>query len=165
MKVVSKQYNSDMCIICGLNNGSGIKAPFYNMEDGTVATRFQFRDIHQSYPGRVHGGLVTTMIDELAGRVLWVNHDDLLGVTMTLTTKFRKPIPYNVTLIGRGKMLSMTKHGFKAECSIINEETREVLASGEALYAILPFDKVMEDGSQEHAEWIMNPDDVTELDF
>lgn len=154
-----------MCIICGLNNEAGIKAPFYNMEDGSVATLFQFRDIHQSYPGRVHGGLVTTMIDELAGRALWVDHDDLLGVTMTINTKYRKPIPYNVTLLGKGRRLSMTKHGYKAECSIMNAETHEVLASGEALYAILPFDKVMEDGSQEHAEWIMSPDDVTELDI
>lgn len=33
MKVVSKQGNSKMCIICGLDNEYGLKAPFYNMED------------------------------------------------------------------------------------------------------------------------------------
>ena len=33
MKVISKQRNSKMCIICGLDNEYGLRAPFYNMED------------------------------------------------------------------------------------------------------------------------------------
>ena len=34
MKVVKKQTNSYMCFICGIDNDSGLKANFYEMEDG-----------------------------------------------------------------------------------------------------------------------------------
>ena len=44
MKVISKQRNSKMCIICGLDNKYGLKAPFYNMEDGSVMTKFQYSE-------------------------------------------------------------------------------------------------------------------------
>ena len=34
MKVLSRQSNSRKCIICGMENDRGLKAPFYNLEDG-----------------------------------------------------------------------------------------------------------------------------------
>ena len=57
MRVIKRQKNSKNCIICGLDNEMGVKAPFYEMEDETVVSLFKYQDIHQSYPGRVHGGL------------------------------------------------------------------------------------------------------------
>ena len=44
MKVISKQRNSRMCIICGLDNPAGVKAQFYNMEDGSVGAIFTFKE-------------------------------------------------------------------------------------------------------------------------
>lgn len=51
MKVTSKQRNSKMCVICGMDNPFGVKAQFYNMEDGSVITPFKFKEEHQSYRG------------------------------------------------------------------------------------------------------------------
>lgn len=75
MKVTRKQKNSRMCAICGLNNQYGVKAPFYSMEDNSVMTKFQYNEVHQSYPGRVHGGLITAMLDELGLRAYWVEDE------------------------------------------------------------------------------------------
>ena len=72
LKVVNKQTNSKYCFICGLDNESGVKAPFYNLEDDSVATLFEFKSNHQSYPGRTHGGVISAMLDELVGRALWI---------------------------------------------------------------------------------------------
>ena len=84
MKVVGKQTNSRNCIVCGMDNQFGIKAPFYNMEDGSIATIFKYNFFHQSYPGRVHGGMITSMLDELIGRVLWISEPDVYAVTTSL---------------------------------------------------------------------------------
>ena len=65
MQVKYKQNNSRMCVICGMDNPFGLQAPFYVMEDDSVMTLFRYRQEHQSYPGRVHGGLITAMLDEL----------------------------------------------------------------------------------------------------
>ena len=101
MKVVSKQKNSRMCAICGVDNKYGLHAQFYNMEDGSVMSKFQYREEHQSYPGRVHGGLITAMLDEMGLRALWAKEgsEEEMGVTMSLDTKYRKPVPYNTELI------------------------------------------------------------------
>lgn len=76
MKVLSKQRNSKMCAICGLDNKFGVRAHFYNMEDNSVMTPFMFREEHQSYPGRVHGGLIAAMLDELGLRACWANGNE-----------------------------------------------------------------------------------------
>ena len=102
MKVVGKQRNSKMCFICGMDNPIGLKAQFYNMEDGSVMTKFQYREEHQSFPQRVHGGLIATMLDELGLRALWAKgSEERFGVTLSMESKFRKPVPYNEILIGR----------------------------------------------------------------
>ena len=116
MKVVSKQNNSHMCLICGMNNSAGVRGQFYNMEDGSVGGLFTFREEHQSYPGRVHGGMLATMIDELAGRVLWVDCPDKIAVTMDINVKYRKPVPYNTPLIGRGMYTERLSRAFSAKC-------------------------------------------------
>ncbi len=100
MKIISKQKNSRMCVICGMDNKYGLHAQFYNMEDGSVMSKFQYREEHQSYPGRVHGGLITAMLDEMGLRALWAKegNEEEMGVTMSLDTKYRKPVPYNTEL-------------------------------------------------------------------
>ena len=166
MKVVSKQRNSGMCIICGIDNQLGVKAQFYNMEDGSVGSLFTFRVEHQSYPGRVHGGMLATMIDELAGRVLWVDRPDQIGVTMDINVKYRKPVPYNVPLKGRGVYVQKLSRAYSAKCYIMNMDG-EVLAEGEAKYLILPAEKILE-GTDEQPDWDRYVEDdvpVTEIEF
>lgn len=38
-KVIGKQRNSRMRIVCGMDNPIGLKAQFYNMEDGSTVYR------------------------------------------------------------------------------------------------------------------------------
>lgn len=103
MRVISKQSNSRMCIICGMDNPIGLKAQFYNMEDGSVMTKFRYKEEYQSFPQRVHGGLAATMLDELGLRALWAKAgEDIFGVTLSMEVKYRKPVPYNQDLIGKG---------------------------------------------------------------
>ena len=64
MKVINKQTNSKMCILCGIENPCGVKASFYEMEDNSVIALFSFKEMHQSYPERTHGGMISAMLDE-----------------------------------------------------------------------------------------------------
>ena len=42
---MSKQRNSKMCIVCGMENPIGLKAQFYNMEDESVLAKGNFERI------------------------------------------------------------------------------------------------------------------------
>lgn len=162
MKVISKQTNSRMCFICGMDNPTGLRAQFYNMEDGSVVTPFRFREEHQSFPGRVHGGLVATMIDELGLRALWVKSEARMGVTMSLETKYRKAVPYGEQLYGRGVVVRETTKFATIHAQILTGRG-EVLAEGTTKYILLDSQRIAE-GVDEHAEMCyLLEDGVTEL--
>ncbi|MEG2116130.1 MAG: PaaI family thioesterase [Clostridia bacterium] len=144
MKVISKQYNSSMCIVCGVKNSLGIHADFYNLEDGSVGTEFAFQDVHQSYPNRVHGGVVSAMLDELAGRALWCENETQFAVTATMSIKFRKPVPYGVKLKGHGYITKRMKTAYLAK-SEIYDENNVLLAELSGTYFILPTSAIVQD--------------------
>ena len=164
MKVVSKQTNSKMCIICGLENSLGVKADFYNMEDGSVGAKFKFRKEHQSYPERVHGGMVSALLDELAGRALWVTDPEHLGVTANMSVKFRKPVPYDKTLLAKGYITKRSSRIFSAEAQIFDED-KSVLAQLSGNYVILPNEQISSCDNLSEEVSIFVKDNVTELDI
>lgn len=137
MKVIRKQNNSKMCIICGVDNALGVKAPFYEMEDGSVRTVFKYRQEHQSYPERVHGGMITCMLDELAGRVIWTIEPEMLAVTTKIEVRFRKPVPYEQELIGTARLVSNSKRGYTAVANITDTDGK-LLAEADVTYLKMP---------------------------
>lgn len=160
MIVNRKQPNSKKCIICGVDNPYGLAAPFYELSDGSVVTRFRYRELHQSYPGRAHGGMITCMLDELAGRVIWVSEPDAFAVTTTISVKFRKPVPYDAELFGRGIIVSNSRRGFQAIARIFDREGH-VLAEADVTYLKLPSATITD--ADMHEELDVNiPDDVRE---
>lgn len=165
MKVLSKQHNSRMCAICGLDNLYGVKAPFYNMADRSVMSVFRYHDHHQSYPGRVHGGLITAMLDELGLRGLWAWRDgseEEFGVTMSLETSYRKPVPYDVDLVAKGIIVRDTRLFFAVEGSIM-DMAGNVLANGVTRYLRLPLDKIAEKSDIHEQMAYLIADDVTDI--
>lgn len=162
MKVVKKQTNSKMCIVCGMENPAGLHAPFYEMEDETVITLFKYSDIHQSYPERTHGGLITTILDELIGRAIWIYEPEVWGVTATINVKFRKPVPLNEQIKGIGKIIENKSRLFKG-IGRIESMNGEVLAEAEAVYVKIPLTKIVEDRSHDSEINVYVEDDVKEI--
>ncbi|MDE6946468.1 MAG: PaaI family thioesterase [Anaeroplasmataceae bacterium] len=163
MKVLKKQNNSKMCMLCGMDNSFGVQAQFYEMENGMVCGLFTFKEEHQSYPGRVHGGMISAMLDELACRAFWILEPDKMAVTLDLQTKYRKPVPYNIELKGTGKIMKYTSRYFIAQCKILGEQG-EVLAEGEVKYLILPNEKITDASFEEEMCYFVE-DGVKEIDL
>ena len=165
VKVKNKQTNSKFCFICGLDNESGVKAHFYNLEDDSVATIFKFKEQHQSYPGRTHGGIITAMLDELVGRALWVKEPNTYGVTTTLNIKFRKAVPYDTLIKGRGYIVKDSSRMFVGRGELYDMDGN-VLAELNANYLKLSSDKASNSDVNIEEEMCYNiPDDITSFDF
>ena len=165
MKVISTQKNSKTCIICGMENEFGLKAPFYNLDNNSVATIVKFHTLHQSYPDRTHGGMVSTLLDELMGRALWLTDPLLFGVTTTLNITYRKPVPLNTLVKARAYITFMGSRGFTAKGEIYSMDGT-LLAEGNGKYFKLPFDVAFKDGNSMHDEMCYEmPLDIEEIDF
>ena len=94
VKVTGKQPNSKRCFVCGLENDFGLKSRFYELENNEIMAVFMPSDEHQSYPGRLHGGIAAAILDETIGRaVMRHNTSDYWGVTVDFSMKFRQPVP------------------------------------------------------------------------
>ena len=110
---------------------------------------------HQSFPGRVHGGLVSAMIDELGLRALWSSEGEgKFGVTFSLDTSYRKPVPYNEQLLARGVVVKSSPRFLVVESKIFSH-TGELLANGTVKYLRLDIDKIAS-GADPHEEMCYN---------
>ncbi|MBE7086883.1 MAG: PaaI family thioesterase [Clostridiales bacterium] len=164
MKVTAKQTNSKSCIICGMDNDSGLKAQFYNLEDGSVGCLMQYGFYHQSFPERVHGGMISALLDELIGRALWVTEPNVYGVTTTLNVKFRKPVPYGTPLKARAVLNFNSPRGFSG-VGYVYDMSGNLLAEGEAKYLKLDTTKISANADVHEEMAYLIEDSVTEIDF
>jgi uncharacterized protein (TIGR00369 family) len=155
-KVTAKQPNSKMCFVCGLRNPAGIRAGFYELDSGELAARFQALDEHQSYPGRLHGGVSAAILDETIGRaILTRSHGEVWGVTVEFTTRFKRPVPTDrpVTVVGR-----IVKEGsriFEGTGEILLEDGT-VAVEGRGKYIKMAL-KDIADFDVEEQEWRVTP--------
>lgn len=165
MKVLRTQRNSKNCIICGMENPLGLKAPFYVLDNDSVASVFTFKKEHQSYPDRTHGGMISALLDELMGRALWINEPETFGVTTTLNITYRRPVPYGVKVKARGYITFNSQRGFSAKGEIY-DLAGNLLAQGEARYLKISFERAFGQGTDMHEEMCYEmPMDLTEIDF
>ncbi len=164
--VVRKQPNSEMCIVCGLKNPYGLGASFYETDSGEVIAVFKPREAHQSYPGRLHGGIATAVIDETIGRAIRTGRDEeTWSVTVELKTRFKKPIPLDSELRVIGRVTHDGSRFFEGTAELILANG-DVAVTGQGKYLKLRLDQI---GEFDHEEdkWRVapRPDDPRAIDL
>ena len=147
-----------MCLVCGLKNPYGIKASFSELESNELVCLFQPTVVHQSYPGRLHGGITTALLDETIGRAIMMGREEeMWGVTVEFTTKFKKPVPLNQQLRVVGRITSESSRFFEGTGEILLPDG-EVAATGAGKYIKLPLDKIADFDAAEQ-EWKITHDE------
>ncbi len=164
-KVVKKQQNSSKCIVCGLQNDLGLKASFYELENGELAAMFKPMDEHQSYPGRMHGGVSSAILDEVIGRAILIKDESMWGVTTELVLKYKKPVPLNEELKVVGRITRDTKRLFEGTGEIILKNG-DVAVTAEGKYIKMSLEKIT-DSEFDKGEWgvFHSEDDPDEIEL
>ncbi|MEZ4616215.1 MAG: PaaI family thioesterase [Caldilineaceae bacterium] len=136
---MNKQPNSYHCFICGVKNIAGVQVAFYETvaDDGTpeILARFTARDVHQGYPGRMHGGVATGILDETIGRAINIGAGEdapqYWGVTADIALRFYQPVPLDVELVARGRITKENRRLFEGTGELyLPDGTLAVSASG-----------------------------------
>jgi len=142
-----------MCFVCGLQNPIGLKLAFYqDAEADQVRAEITVPDEYQGYPGVVHGGIVSAILDEVAGRAIMLRRsDDDLMATLRLTVRFRRPTPTETPLTALGWVERMGGVGARVAGEIrIPDGT--VTADCEAVLADVP-DQFYTSWEEEKVYW------------
>jgi len=143
-KVARKQYVSKECFVCGTENIAGLKAKFFELENGELVGIFTAQDMHQSYPNRLHGGISAALLDETIGRAMMLEEPDTWGVTVELNLKYKKPVPLNEELKVIARPLRNSRKIFEGEGEIVLSNG-EVAVTAYAKYVKMPVSKISED--------------------
>jgi uncharacterized protein (TIGR00369 family) len=133
-KIVAAQNISRMCLVCGADNPYGLHARFYELEDGELLGVFATGVEHQSYPGRLHGGISSAILDETIGRAILMTDPDVWGVTAEFSVRYRAPVPLSEKVRAVARITRDTSRLFEGTGEIVLEDgTVAVEARGKYL--------------------------------
>lgn len=107
--------DDNWCFACGEENPIGLKLEF-EVRDGEYITHFTPQKEHQGYIGITHGGIVSTLLDEIMARFAWVEGRRIVTAEMNVRFKLPAKTGEELTVTGR----------------IIGEDRRTVSCSAEA---------------------------------
>lgn len=138
-KVIKKQNNSTRCLVCGDQNPNSLDARFYEMDNEELVALFQTKELQQSFPQRLHGGMVAAVLDETIGRAICIDRPDCWGVTTELQIKYKRPVPLHEKLRAVARITRNTRKIFEGTGEILLENG-EIAAEAWGKYLIVPIE-------------------------
>lgn len=119
------------CYICGLDNPKGLHLDFYRLDEDTVTAELVPPPEWHGWDGLMHGGLQSTLLDEVTGWAVTGLRDHEYTITLRLEVRYRKPVRLNQKLTLIGRIIKETHRGSLVLGQILNQDN-EILCEGTA---------------------------------
>lgn len=123
--------NDNMCFACGEDNPISLKLKFNKTGDKKVKAEFTPQDVHQGYSGIMHGGLITTLLDEAMAKVLTLNN--IPALTARMNIRFNNPVPIGTELVVTAEIIKNKTGLYFTEAEVRSKEG-ELFAKAEAKF-------------------------------
>jgi len=116
------------CFVCGEKNSGGLRLCFeIDPERKTLKTTFVASPTYQGWDGIVHGGIISTLLDEAMAKLVY--ELGYQAVTASLEVRFKNPAPILEPLFVYGEIMEVSKRLIRAKAHIA-KENGTVLATG-----------------------------------
>ena len=127
-----KLETNENCFVCGKNNANGLRLSFeIDKEKQTLKTTFVASPTFQGWDGIVHGGILSTLLDEAMAKLVYELGYE--AVTATLEIKFRKPAFILEPIRVYGEVTEVSKRLIRAK-AYISKEDGTILAVGNSTF-------------------------------
>jgi len=136
------------CFVCGQRNDGGLRA-VYRQEGDRIVTEFTGHDAHQGFPGVVHGGLISALLDETMGRTALLH--GAWTMTGRLEVRYRAPAPAHRRLVVSAWLTRERRVAFESRGEV-RLDGEELVAEGRGLFLRVP-EKVREQAEDAHPEF------------
>lgn len=104
------------CFVCGQDNPNGLKIPFARLENGDMAAEWTPGQTWEGFRGIVHGGVVSTVLDEAMSKAVAATGSEAL--TAELRIRFRLPVHSGATFVIRGRIVKRSKRLIETEATL-----------------------------------------------
>ncbi|MFO7814490.1 MAG: PaaI family thioesterase [Halanaerobiales bacterium] len=123
--------NDNMCFACGEDNPISLGLKFEKTGEKTVKAEFEPKPVHQGYTDIMHGGLISTLLDEAMAKVLSLN--DIPALTAKMNIRFKNPVPIGKRLVISAE-IENNKKGLYFTKAELKDIKGELFASAEAKF-------------------------------
>jgi uncharacterized protein (TIGR00369 family) len=124
------------CFVCGESNAVGLKLRF-TTDGKAVQTRFRLRAAHIGFRGVVHGGILTTVLDEI---MVWACAvpTGRFAFCAELTVRFLNPVRPDDEIIATGELLANRKNRIFEAKGVLANSTGQPFAEATGKYLPIP---------------------------
>ncbi len=129
---MSDKYNG--CFVCGKANPIGLKLDFEYPEKGMAHAEVSVSQLFEGYPGVVHGGILSTLMDEVMAKAVIASGK--AAFTAKLNVSYRKPLPPHQKVQLRGWIELAKTRTIRTRATISSQD--EVFAEAEAVFIVPP---------------------------
>jgi acyl-coenzyme A thioesterase PaaI-like protein len=110
------------CFVCGDQNPNGMHLAFQD-GDRRAFARWATDGAWQSYKGIVHGGIISSVLDEAMSKAIISSGTE--AFTAELRIRFRKKVCVGDVVLVNGWVVSAEKRRILAEASLTSEDAEE----------------------------------------
>lgn len=130
--MIEEIINYQGCFVCGLENQIGLRLNFYYDPASQKAwTEFVPARQFEGYPGLLHGGIISSVLDEVMIKAIL--YENILAVTSRLTVEFKQPAAIGEKLRAEGWISSRKGKAFFTAGQLLNAQG-QLIASAQAIY-------------------------------
>jgi len=124
------------CFVCGKNNPRGFKIEVrYSEMELAAETELAIPREYQGWADVIHGGILSTLLDELMAHAVW--HFAGPGLTLSLEVRFHAPLKPDEPILVRGVLHTQNGSRRLAEGEIIRLADGTRVASGKSRFLLL----------------------------
>ena len=125
------------CFGCGRLNPHGLRLTLYRLGDGEgVWAPFTPERDHEGYAGLTHGGIISTVLDEVMAWTLYAR--EVWAVTVRMSVAFRRPVEVGEPTRAVGSLVADRGRLVEVAGQLRRERDGVVLAEATATFARVP---------------------------
>ncbi|MCX7769898.1 MAG: PaaI family thioesterase [Proteobacteria bacterium] len=98
----NKYFFTDHCFCCGSKNIKGLSLVVEKHDEYSLI-KCSIPSEYESYPGIVHGGIISTLLDEALWYAFYFKN--LFTFTRKLSITFKKSVPVNYPIMIKGEVI------------------------------------------------------------
>jgi len=116
------------CVVCSEGNRQGLKLDFSVSDDGVVSADFIFDKVLEGYPGMLHGGILSAILDGAMTNCLLAH--DRVAVTADFRVRFRHPVATDQAARVQARITLSRPPLYDLKAEIIQDGQVKITATG-----------------------------------
>ncbi len=128
--------DDNYCFVCGRDNPRGLKIKVkYFPEEMATETELALPKEYQGWADVIHGGLLSTLLDEMMAQAVW--HFAGPGLTLNMEVRFHAPLKPDEAIRVRGVLTTPNGNRRTAEAVITRTSDNRKIATAKSRFLLL----------------------------